>query len=114
MKKFLLLSFLTLFVLSTSVFAGLQDIKKESEKPAVLNPIDNKTADDGIVSSNNQAETASLDVTKEDQKSTSELKKRPKNHNQNVVVRTNHPHNNSIYVGGGGLLLLIIILIIVF
>jgi hypothetical protein len=114
MKKFLLLGFLILFVLSTSVFAGMKDIKKESEKPAVLNPIENKTADDGIISSDKSAGIDYTNATISDQKSTTELKKHPKNHNQDVVVRTNHPHGNSIYIGGGGLLLLIIILIIVF
>ena len=37
MKKNLLLSFLILFVLSTTAFAGLSNPKKDSEKPAVLN-----------------------------------------------------------------------------
>lgn len=111
MKKSIVLGFLILFVLSTSAFAGLTDLKKEPEKPAVSNPKENKLSDEELSRMNgplkgiNNLDQPTLsDINKDD------LRKSP-NATQEVIV-TNRNHGGYIWYGGGGLLLIILLIVI--
>jgi len=110
MKKNLLLGFLILFVLSTTAFAGLNDLKKESEKPAVTSPRENKLSDEESSRLSRRAEIDNLSksniVNKENSESTKNLKA-----SKQVIVEGRHHGGYFIY--GGGTLLLIIILILI-
>jgi hypothetical protein len=109
MKKKLVLGFLVLFALSTSVFAGFGDPKKESEKPAINNPKENKLSEEEVSRMSRRAETDNLSV--------SNLSNNEKNDSKNnlqppqEVYVTAHSHHG-YYYGGAGLLLLIILIVV--
>ena len=114
MKKHLLLGFLILFVLSTTAFAGLTDPKKESEKPAVKNPKENKLSDEEISRMNrpikgiyNMDQSNLTNIEKND------LKKNPNATTQDVIVESRHHHGGYVYGGVGFLLLVILIILLV-
>jgi hypothetical protein len=110
MKKHLLLGLLILFVVSTSAFAGLNDPKKDSEKPAVLNTRENKLSNEELSRITRRAETDNLSeknmVYKGSSNSNKDLRVAPQ-----VIVETRH-RGYGIWYGGGGLLLVIILVII--
>jgi hypothetical protein len=110
MKKNLILGFLILFVLSTTAFAGLNDPKKESEKPAVTSPRENKLSDEESSRLNRRAEIDNLTnvnlSNKEKSNSNNNLKT-----NKQIIVGERH-HGGYVWLGGGGLLLVIILIII--
>ena len=110
MKKHLLLGFLILFVLSTSAFAGLNNPKKDSEKPAVLNTRENKLSNEELSRMTRRAETDNLSeknlVNKSSSNSKNDLKAAPQ-----VIVEGRH-RGYGLWYGGGGLLLVIILVII--
>jgi hypothetical protein len=105
MKKNLLLSFLVLFALSTAVFAG--DPKKESEKPAVNNPKENKLSEEEINRLGRHAETDNISFTGISEKNDSKNNLVPP---QEVYVVRSHHHG--YYLGGAGLILLIILIVV--
>lgn len=111
MKKSIVLGFLILFVLSTSAFAVLTDPKKETEKPAVSNPKENKLSDEELSRMNgplkgiNNLEQPTLsNINKDD------LRKSP-NATQDVII-TNRHHGGYFWYGGAGLLLVVILIIV--
>jgi hypothetical protein len=110
MKKHLLLGFLILFVLSTSAFAGLNNPKKDSEKPAVLNTRENKLSNEELSRITRRAETDNLSeknlVNKGSNNSNKDLRSAPQ-----VIVETRH-RGYGMWYGGGGLLLVVILVII--
>ena len=108
MKKNLLLGFLILFLLSTTAFAGLSDPKKESEKPAITNPKENKLSDEELSRMNRRVEGKyNLDKSVLSNIEKNDLKK-----NLNATNKDSRRDGGYIWVGGGGLLLLIILIII--
>jgi hypothetical protein len=107
MKKNLLLGFLILFLLSTTAFAGLNDPKKDSEKPAVSNPRENKLSEEELSRMSKRAEIDNLSITNHSNKDKNDLKK-----NLNATKKAENRHGGYIWIGGGGLLLLIILIII--
>lgn len=111
MKKSLFFSMLILFVLSTTAFAGLNDPKTESAKPALINPIENKLSAEELSLLTRRTETDNLRktnlVNKENSKSNNDLKAP-----QVVVVDGNQRHNGYIWYGGGGLLLIVLLVVI--
>ncbi|MCX6253736.1 MAG: hypothetical protein NTV31_04575 [Bacteroidia bacterium] len=111
MKKNLLLGFLILFLISTTAFAGLTDPKKESEKPAVSNPRENKLSDEELSRLSRRAEIDNLAKTNLLNKENNDSKKNLKATKQVVVVENRH-HGGYIWYGGGTLLLIIILIII--
>lgn len=109
MKKILSLSFLVLFVLSTTAFAVQSDPKKDSDKSPASNPKENKLSDEELSRLNTKVEGKyNLGTSMNSNTDASNLKK---NANQVVVVRERH-HGGYIWYGGGGLLLLIILIIV--
>ncbi len=108
MKKHLVLGFLILFVLSTSVFAGLTDPKKESEKTATPSPTENKLSDeelgrmsrrDGIdnlakvnLSNNEKSDSKNLKATKQ--------------------IEVRNRRGGYVWYGGGTLILIIILILV--
>ncbi|MGC1390845.1 MAG: hypothetical protein WA816_07385 [Bacteroidales bacterium] len=110
MKKHLLLGFLILFVLSASAFAGINNPKKDYEKPAVLNTRENKLSNEELSRITRRAETDNLSeknlVNKGSDNSNKDLRAAPQ-----VIVETRH-RGYGIWYGGGGLLLVIILVII--
>jgi hypothetical protein len=111
MKKNLLLCFLILFLLSTTAFAGLSDPKKESEKPAVSNPRENKLSDEEVSRLSRRLETDNLANPNLLVKEKFDSKKNLKATKQVVVVENRH-HGGYVYYGGGALLLIIILIIL--
>lgn len=108
MKKHLVLGFLILFVLSTAAFAGLSDPKRESEKPAVTDPKENKLSDEEISRMNRPAdEVNNLDKANLSNKEKKDLKKDLK-----AAKQLERRHGGYIWVGSGGLILLIILILI--
>ena len=110
MKKNLLLSLLVLFVLSTAVFAGVTDPKKDSDKIPAKNAKENKLSDEEISRLNRRVE-GKYNMDNSTVSSTNTLKKNA-NANQVYVESGRRHHGGYIWVGGGGLLLLIILIII--
>ena len=112
MKKNLLLSFLILFVLSTTAFAGLSNPKKDSEKPAVLNTREIKLSNEELSRMTRRAEIDNLGKTNLLNNESSSSSKNLKATNQ-VYIETRHHHRGGYgWYGGGGLLLVIILVII--
>jgi hypothetical protein len=111
MKKNLLFVFLILFVLSTSAFAGFNDPKKDSDKPAVLNTRENKLSNEELSRITRRVETDNLSemnlVNKGNSDSNKDLRTNPQ-----VIVETRHHRGGYGWYGGGGLLLVIILVII--
>ena len=110
MKKNLIFSLLILFVLSTTAFAGLNNPKNESEKPAI-NTRENRLSDEEISRMTRHSETDNLGSTnllnKENNSSKNNLKAP-----QVVVVEGRHHHHGYVMYGGGTLLLILLIVII--
>lgn len=107
MKKNLLFVFLILFVLNTAAFAGLSDLKKESEKPAINDPKENKLSDEEISRLSRRAEIDNLNYSglsnKEKNDSKNNLKPPPKQD------YGEHRHTR-IYIGAATIILIIILL----
>jgi|WetSurMetagenome_2_1015567.scaffolds.fasta_scaffold992476_1 hypothetical protein len=109
MKKILSISFLILFVLSATAFAGPADPKKDSGKSKASNPKENKLSDEELSRLKTKVEGKyNMGTTMSSGTDASSLKKNP---NQVVVVGERH-HGGYIWLGGGGLLLLIILIIV--
>ncbi|MGD0753867.1 MAG: hypothetical protein ABR927_02310 [Bacteroidales bacterium] len=111
MKKNLLFVFLILFVLSTSAFAGFNDPKKDSDKPAVLNTRENKLSNEELSRITRRAETDNLSEKNLVNKGSSDSNKDLRATTQ-VIVETRHHRGGYGWYGGGGLLLVIILVII--
>ena len=111
MKKNLFFSILILFVLSTTAFAGLNDPKNESEKPALISTRENRLSDEELSRMTRNSETNNLGSTslmnKENNRSKNNLKAP-----QVVVVEGRHHHHGYVMYGGGTLLLILLIIII--
>ncbi|MGA1977039.1 MAG: hypothetical protein ABSG89_04205 [Bacteroidales bacterium] len=108
MKKFLLIGFLMLFVLSATAFAGLTDLKKVSEKPVVTVPKENKLSDEEISHLTKRFEEANnLDKTNLLNK-----EKNDPNNNSNATRQDHRRHHEYIYITGGGLLLIVLIILL--
>jgi hypothetical protein len=108
MKKNLLFGFLILFLLSTTAFAGLNGPKKDSEKPAVINPKENKLSDEEISRMSRRAEIDNLSKSNVVIKDKNDSRNNLKATNQIVVERRHHGY----YYGGAGLILVVIIVIL--
>lgn len=111
MKKNLLISFLILFVLSATAFAGLSNPKKDSDKPAVLNTREIKLSNKELSRVTRRAEIDNLGKTNLLNNEISSSSKNLKATNQ-VYVETRHHRGGYGWYGGGGLLLVIILVII--
>lgn len=109
MKKNLLLGFLILFLLSTTAFAGLTDPKKESEKPAVSDPRENKLSDEELNRFSRRVEIDNLAVPNLSNKEKYDSKKNLRATKQDVIVTR---HGGYIWLGGGTLLLIILLVIL--
>jgi hypothetical protein len=105
MKKNLLLGFLILFVLNTAAFAGLSDPKKESEKPAINDPKENKLSDEEISRLSRRAEIDNL--------YNSSLSNKEKNDSKNNLKPPAQENHHTRFYVGAGVLILIIVLILV-
>ena len=108
MKKNLLLGFLILFLLSTTAFAGVNDPKNRSEKPAVSNTEEKRLSGEELSRLTRRAEIDNLSKTnllnKENNSSAKNLKTA-----KQVEVGNRH---GGIWIGGGALLLIIILVIL--
>ena len=105
MKKSILLGFVVIFLLNTSVFAGLSDPKKESEKRAINDAKENRLSDEEISRLSKRAETDNLNnpnLSGEDKKDSKNNLKPPAQEN----------HHTRFYVGAGVLIMIIILLFV--
>jgi cytochrome c-type biogenesis protein CcmH/NrfG len=109
MKKNLLLGFLILFLLSTTAFAGLNDPKKESEKPAVSNTKENKLSNEELSRLTRRAEIDNLAKTNLLNKESNNSAKNLKTTKQVEVGRR---HSGTIWISGGALILIIILVLL--
>jgi hypothetical protein len=108
MKKDLLLGLLILFILNTSAFAGLNDLKRESGKPVANDPKENKLSDEEISRLSRRAETDNLNYPS--------LSNKEKNDSENNLKRPKqdygeHRHTR-VYIGAAAIILIIILVVV--
>jgi hypothetical protein len=108
MKKHLFLGFLILFVLGATAFGGFTDPKKESEKPTVTNPKENKLSDEEVSRMTRHFE----EINNLDRPNLLSKEKNDPKNNLNATNQDHRRHHEYIYVTFGGVLLIILIILL--
>lgn len=108
MKKNLLSGLLLIFLLNTAAFAGLSDPKKESAKPAIIDPKENKLSSEEINRLSKRAEIDNLNY--------SSLSNKEKNDSNNNLQRPKQDSGDNrhgrVYIGAAVIILIIILVIV--
>ncbi len=105
----MLFGFLMLFVLNTAAFAGSTDPEKDSEKPSINHPRENKLSAEELNRLNRRAETDNLRSSAFSNKVKNDSRENLKAPNQIYIEKSNH---HGVYIGVGIIILLVILIVV--